>query len=959
MKIIKPLQISVNHQVLEQDNQFHLVTSLSMGIKYDSLEALLEIDYLKDFFECMGRRIFPDPGMPKPQSEFLVSGKFFANDGTPVEAGKVSIQLGKVKKELLVFGERQWLNGFPTNPEPMTELELDYHNAYGGLELDLNPIGKGFNSELLPQIENPNSIVTTNTEKTPPAGFTPLDYSWPQRTQYSGTYGDDYLEKYFPGYPADMDWHSFMMAPEDQWFDGFFEGTERFQIKNMHPEHRVQTGQLPGLFARCFIEKSSVESDSKTFSEILLNLDTVWFCPEKEIAQLIWRGGVNVQDDEAKEVSNLIVGYESLNDKKRSIQHYKNALERRLVSDDSLLNNFNTGDLIPLGHKPAMKVLQELALEGSADNPLADNLEAKAESVKSLVNEKVDEAIKEMSNGVQTNQNLNDITDLDNLQDLLKNRDDIEIPLDDDVLELKQNMEKLLPGITAGDPKKIDLSEFSFDKIEKITDLVQQMVDKKRDFVIAELDSAQSSIQDEITKKLGDVENLPQDQKNQFKESMTLMDDLKNQHRPIAQLPRLSKEKLVGALDQLDDQMKDYILQNQSENNLGNEQEELNKIQDQLAAEFSKNQVESEKKMEQAESDFRKMYLTTAHYTENGSSPHAVEINELKKEFLLLLQQGQSVANRDWACLDLSNENLDGIDLSNTYLEQVNFQGASLKGVNFESAILARAQLNDSDFSGSNLNSVNIGSVTAHNANFSHCNLKDAILSKGDFTGSTFIKCDLEGVVNLESIFDFCDFSKSNMPEFKFLEMSFNGLKLENCYLYGSIMIKSKFTNCNFSKAKMHRCTWAESSLENIIFDNADLLSNCWAATEPEESQLKYVSFQNANMEKVNLQFMYISDAKFKNVNLTNANCNDAIFNNADFTDANLKQCQFRNARLQGANFESANLMEGSLAKANLVGACFNNANLYAVDFLRCTLGKTQFHGANLDITLIKDWRPS
>jgi hypothetical protein len=67
-KIIKPLQISCTQQVLEQDNQFHYIVTAMMGVRLSSGEALLEFDFFKEAFECMGDNPMPDMGMPKPQA---------------------------------------------------------------------------------------------------------------------------------------------------------------------------------------------------------------------------------------------------------------------------------------------------------------------------------------------------------------------------------------------------------------------------------------------------------------------------------------------------------------------------------------------------------------------------------------------------------------------------------------------------------------------------------------------------------------------------------------------------------------------------------------------------------------------------------------------------------------------------------------------------------------------------
>ena len=98
MKIIRPLQLSFNQQVLEQNRTFYFTVSASLGINLQTGKELLDLHYLKDMFECMGENPLPDMGMPKPNGEFLVSGKYFAPGGQPVPGGKATVRLNEQEK---------------------------------------------------------------------------------------------------------------------------------------------------------------------------------------------------------------------------------------------------------------------------------------------------------------------------------------------------------------------------------------------------------------------------------------------------------------------------------------------------------------------------------------------------------------------------------------------------------------------------------------------------------------------------------------------------------------------------------------------------------------------------------------------------------------------------------------------------------------------------------------------
>jgi hypothetical protein len=207
MKTFKPFQLSFQSQIIQPD-------------------------WLRDALEGMGEVPLPDSGMPKLSGEYLVSGDYFAPEGVAVPAGEITVKLGKQEKQLLVFGPREWQGGFPSTPEAFSSLAINYNNAFGGKAFENNPDGLGYKESPLPRIELPNQIITSASEQPDVAGFSVINPGWPQRAQYQGTYDERYLERYFPGYPADFDWRYFHCAPQDQWHSEYYHGDESFEISS-------------------------------------------------------------------------------------------------------------------------------------------------------------------------------------------------------------------------------------------------------------------------------------------------------------------------------------------------------------------------------------------------------------------------------------------------------------------------------------------------------------------------------------------------------------------------------------------------------------------------------------------------------------------------------------------------------------------------------------------------------
>lgn len=956
--ILKPLQIACNQQVLEQDNEFFFIVSATIGVRLSSGDALLEFDFFKEAFEHMGDRPMPDMGMPKPQAEYIVSGSFYSPTGKPVTGGEVKVKIGDNEKRLFVFGPRQWAMRIPTQPEPITSVPLAYSKAYGGNGYEHNPDGMGYDDINLPLIETPDQILTSNRQNIPPAGFAPLDPSLPQRMQYPGTYDETYLEKYYPGYPADFDWRFFMTTAYDQWQEEFFSGNESFELHNLHPEKTLIKGKLPGYKVRCFFQQ---ELDEKTrFKELELNLDTVWFFPDTDLALLIWRDGLRVNDDEASNIKNILLAYECTTDTLRSTEYYQAALEKRLNSDDSLLNNFNTSDLIPVGAKCAMELLQETALVDTGSSPFSDNLDAKATSVQNQIDEKMKEVNEQLEKRVEFPDKLpgdeqDSLKEQINMEELLKKPS--EIKPDSDIVALNKKLEAILPGVTAGDAKKINLKEFSFNKIDEIMAVVDEFRDGKQANALQEVENAKKALLDNSSEQMNNLKELPDEEKSRVK---SVLDGLYNHEIPRKPpMPRIDLEEIQQGMSQLSPQMAESMQQLETLKALGGDDESIRNAEKMLSDILKQQGADTDSMLQEAESSFREAYIMGAHNQPHCSSPHKEDHAVIIERLMQRVKKKQDVSNGDWACLDLSGKVLDGTDFSGAFLEQVDFTNASLKGCNFAGAILARAILNNADCNGANFDHANLGAVTAHKTDFTSAHFTETILSNSDFRNSIFHRAFFEGGQILEINIDGADFSHCDMEGFYLIKLKFENTVFKEAQLSGSIFVECHITGCDFNGATLPNTIWANSSLVNNNFDHADLTSNSFSASEEEPVTIEGLSFVETNLEKANFQKLSMPRSNFRKANIQNANFGETEIKQADFSHTNAKQALFRKAVLTHSNFDHANIMEGIMTKAYLSGASFRHANLYAVDFLRSTMGETDFTGANLDNTIIRDWQPS
>ena len=950
MNIIKPLQLMARQTVLEQDNRFHLVVTASIGFRLDSGSVLLEPDAMKESIAAMGSNPIPDAGMPKPKAEYLVSGSFYSPQGEAVGGGEVKVQFGSQQKSLYVFGDRSWQMGIPSGPESITQMPLDYAHAFGGNGYDDNPVGIGYQQEQLPNIENPDDLLISPTAKIQPAGLTALDQVAAQKRQYQGTYDESYLEKYYPGYPADFDWHYFMCSARDQWSEQYYAGNEPYSIENMHPHKPLISGKLPGYKPRAFLKKH----DKTDLLEVELNLDTVWLFPEEDLGLLIWRGGLNVEDDEASEMIDLMLAYENSKDQARDKHYYETAYANLTVRKNDMLDQLGSELLIPVGDQCAMQILQDKALQDSKDSEFGKNLIAKAASAKALVTAQLDEALKDINTSLPENTPAESSEMLD-IEKLLK--ESPELKEDAEVVEFKKKLEKILPGITAGDPKKIQLKGFNFEKIDEIMKELDRFMAGKQALAQQQIKKIDQDLRNNIESQIQTTSEGSAIKGNGLEEVLSQLDNLDNP--PAAPLPRIDSNAILGELDQLSSSNIEALQNLQNMKSMGADEETIRQLETFIAQSTGEKDLIAKARMQEVERDFKETYLQIAHHQDNGVAPHKNSLAERRQEFLDAFESGHSVRGQDWSGIDLSGLNLDGIDLSEAYLEQVDLSGCSLLNANFEEAILARAILDRADFTASNFKNANIGAVSAKGSKFNRCDLSNAKLSKGDFENASFVEADLTDIESLEISFNFADFTSANMPALQLIEISSQGTNFSRANLQKATFLQSLFSNIVFSDARLDVSTWADCHITESSFDRAEMTAACFATTDPEVIKIEQCSFREAILDRANFQSMDMQRSNLASSSLVGANFSEANLYGSVLDQAKATGCLFRKANLRNSTMENIDLREGSLAKSFISGANLTGANLYAVDFLRATHGETELAGCNLDNTLLQNWRPS
>lgn len=333
MQVHKPACVGLGSRVVQHRGKLGLSISATLYFPFRSAEPFglwTEASMWRFLAKEMAEPIV-DEGVIKTQPEFLVHGIACPPDG-PAPACAVRATVGSVQKTLVVHGDRRWVGRQPSEAEPFAQLPLDWTRAYGGPTFAANPVGRGHapaedGTHWLPNIEYPNAPTTHPDKPLPPAGFGRIDPMWTQRAQHRGTYDEQWLPNHAPGFPPDLDWRHFNLAPPDQWLPQPLRGDEAFSFDNLHPTKRKVEGRLPPLACRAFIRYGSGPLQGK-LRHVPLALSTLWFFPHAECGVMVFHGLANCTEDDAADVQTLMCAVERIG-QHRPEEHYLDVLQRR------------------------------------------------------------------------------------------------------------------------------------------------------------------------------------------------------------------------------------------------------------------------------------------------------------------------------------------------------------------------------------------------------------------------------------------------------------------------------------------------------------------------------------------------------------------------------------------------------------------------------------------------------
>lgn len=223
----------------------------------------------------------------------------------PVKRLIASVTIGSLTKSILVTGDRYWKEkslsaGFDmTDPTPFIHMPLIFERAFGGADHtdrnttkhsydNRNPIGTGFRTNSiavanlkLPNLEDPEHLISHWKDRPPIACFGFTDSSWDQRMRYAGTYDNDWLKNQCPLLPEDFDFRFFNSADPHLISDSFLKGGEPVRLVNVSKKATLDF-TLPKLDISLMFRLGESRNYQKA------DMWTVLFEPDKDRFYIVW-----------------------------------------------------------------------------------------------------------------------------------------------------------------------------------------------------------------------------------------------------------------------------------------------------------------------------------------------------------------------------------------------------------------------------------------------------------------------------------------------------------------------------------------------------------------------------------------------------------------------------------------------------------------------------------------------
>lgn len=1014
MQISKSSPLVASHKTIRvTEKNIFSVTGI---IPFSLLDGSVKME--QDFYEALGEVLELgqfDSGLPKDKPEYLINGCFFAPNAEPVEAGYVQAQVGHLSKKLLVSGERFWqLGGLPSKPSKFVSLPLLPNYAFGGEGYSLNLKGKGYHADeegvhWLPNIEYPLSLVTSKSAEGKPAFFSQTSVQDMPRAKLLGPVDAD-DDPY--ALPKDINWLYFNDAPTDQWFDAPLTGQERYHFQNMHPKFAMLSGELPTWRCRAFAKRAlntlgeQAAIENSQIDEIPMVLDTLWFCPHKELGALVFHGSMGVSDRFATDVKHLLLAFEDVDDHSRDKAWYERALRNRendelalkfmlycrdiipesveLESDSDdddpdALQDFMTGNIDSFVDSMEAQVMSDVAKQAAEthkqllESGVVENLEAAmAPTVKSI---KALEA-----QGAQLS--AADKALLDKLKAEQK-------PLKEKLLKLKETI--AFQALMAKDVQAALASKQVDDpELQKLMDFIASITPMRKDKP-SEIDLAAVDLKklDQLDEKIAaymatQMAAILPDVQQQFTEGKAQLDNaLQEVTKLKAEAPEKAEEaeqELLAAKEKLESSEQDVLAMLSGEDKPSElirppaadslddaEQQvkqQISETEQQLAglAQLIEEQVGAlQSQLAQLPAESEQAQQLSAEISELQNKLDSEDILEKLNEALAAIQQqkvelDENVPELKSAYAMGAHAMAEGLSPHLLPVTEVQKQ--------FTAKRLAVESLHDGDwaclsFNGEQWLQVDVSFSYFEQTEFSHCTFTDvtfdkAILARAKFTDCHFERCTFnEATLGASEInactFKGCEFkqailSNAKISKTQFIECQLHDNDSLEIAMSQVLFTRSEVHDLNFIESELTQCGFVESSVKDCVFIETKAPALLCQNSQLSSLVFTDVQFEQADFSGCNMAVV----AFFGDSDLSGANFSKIMGETVNLAGAKLSGANFKGADITMGYFAECNFSHADLSKTVLRGANFSFANLQDANLHSADLMEANFTGARL-----------
>lgn len=882
------------------DHSLTLIVKGSFDLRHGKTAALSDVqgyptgdEYYPDDIDMTGSlRYESDFSFFKPKADLLLAGHCHSPTGKPVQGCNVGFTVGRYSKELYVLGARHWKKGaggnHPTDPEPFTKKELKFEYSFGGNGYEMNPVGIGFAAEdtngtqghqLLPCIQDPDNLVGSTKDQPVPVGFGPVGRMWQERLSKMGTYDDQWQEYRWPWFAKDLQWSYFNCAQTDMQVEGYLKGDESLSFTNLHPDHPHYEAKLPGIRVRCFVNKiPGSDSDNTNFSQVKMNLDTLWADMDAEKLVLVWRGVTDVASDQVLDIEHVYIMDEPVDEPEKELEQYHNLYLSAVLAEKQ-------------------------QWEDSPDTE--DETSAEPEDLEITETDSVDK--------------ITPIADVE---------EETQEPPGDPTSFLKKQIQEASGLILA--KFGVDLAALPPETKEKILSEQDKMIDTALNInpeneAVQARQKAKQNLIENLSKLDIDLDNLPSLTEKAKLEQARMMSELMG--AKVTAVPAQFAEPMaifsaVLAKAGFDLENLDDFIDKAKE-----QQEKLG---------FSppkKPETDEKEEAEPADEEIEKPDPTPGELTRKSVAQKAQEGDSFAGKNLSGLDLSDlNLANLDFTDADftgtiLMNTNLSGAVCTNAVFEKADLTGADLTRCNIENTIMKQAILEQADLSGSYASQSDFSGAALSGANLSDAVLEQAILqdvTAKEITGhdtvfsevtaqnACFVKSDLSGADFSNAILEKTDFSKALL-----FEASFEGSVSTNaCFNSTDLTLLrasegADFMGSSFSMAKGNESIWHDANLTATDFsftkmERADFSGACMKEANLSASDMKYARFMGSDM----------TGARMMDMNLFQGSLERSILFNADMSNSNMYGVEFLKADIKNLRVENTNLKMTKLINA-------------------------------------------